>query len=275
MVRRRTGWYCVRAGPSRPRAGFTLIELLVVIAIIAILAAILFPVFAKAREKSRQSACLSNLKQWAMASLMYVQDHDSCYPMNLTDTATPPQLVTFYDVGLPYAKNKQILVCPSEADPVDSALLQAAFGGWRPSESPWQESYAVNMAVYGDGPNPFLTRAFGIALPRPKSVVSEASIPRPAETVMWNEARLSSSLTGPIAPRHADTASFAFCDGHAKAIAAVFSGTTYTDLRGKTTMMYLIGNGLYPYRGAFAVEGLVAEDGRLRYADGTLAAGAP
>jgi prepilin-type N-terminal cleavage/methylation domain-containing protein/prepilin-type processing-associated H-X9-DG protein len=64
----------------RRRRGFTLIELLVVIAIIAILAAILFPVFAQAREKGRQAVCLSNLKQMALGMRMYVQDYDELYP---------------------------------------------------------------------------------------------------------------------------------------------------------------------------------------------------
>ncbi|MDX1934057.1 MAG: DUF1559 domain-containing protein [Capsulimonadales bacterium] len=65
---------------AAPRQGFTLIELLVVIAIIAILAAILFPVFAQAREKARQTSCLSNMKQWATGFMMYVQDYDERFP---------------------------------------------------------------------------------------------------------------------------------------------------------------------------------------------------
>ena len=65
------------------KKAFTLIELLVVIAIIAILAAILFPVFAQAREKARQTSCLSNLKQIGLGLMMYTQDYDETYPMNL------------------------------------------------------------------------------------------------------------------------------------------------------------------------------------------------
>jgi prepilin-type N-terminal cleavage/methylation domain-containing protein len=67
---------------SETRRGFTLIELLVVIAIIAILAAILFPVFAQARAKARQTQCLSNSKQIGMAMMQYVQDYDELYPVN-------------------------------------------------------------------------------------------------------------------------------------------------------------------------------------------------
>src|ERR1051325_5953821 len=69
-----------RPTPNAQRQAFTLIELLVVIAIIAILAAILFPVFAQAREKARQTACLSNLKQIGLAFAMYVQDYDELLP---------------------------------------------------------------------------------------------------------------------------------------------------------------------------------------------------
>src|SRR5213593_4773688 len=67
-------------GISCRRAGFTLIELLVVVAIIAILAAILFPVFAQARDKARQTSCTSNMKQLGTAMMMYVQDYDESYP---------------------------------------------------------------------------------------------------------------------------------------------------------------------------------------------------
>ena len=69
------------------KSGFTLIELVVVIAIIAILAAILFPVFAKAREKGRQTSCLSNNRQYAAAMLMYTQDYDETFPMSVYPTA--------------------------------------------------------------------------------------------------------------------------------------------------------------------------------------------
>jgi prepilin-type N-terminal cleavage/methylation domain-containing protein/prepilin-type processing-associated H-X9-DG protein len=102
------------------RRGFTLIELLVVIAIIAILAAILFPVFAKAREKARQASCASNLKQIQLAALMYAQDYDemlhaqcmwgpfvTTQPICWGHSAWPQILLE------PYIKNRQIFRCPS------------------------------------------------------------------------------------------------------------------------------------------------------------------
>ncbi|MCX7598387.1 MAG: DUF1559 domain-containing protein [Armatimonadetes bacterium] len=92
------------------RKGFTLIELLVVIAIIAILAAILFPVFARAREKARQTSCLSNLKQVGLGALMYAQDYDEILPCG-DRTAQ----VWWYEIIQPYIKNRQIYVCPSWA----------------------------------------------------------------------------------------------------------------------------------------------------------------
>ena len=97
------------------RKGFTLIELLVVIAIIAILAAILFPVFAKAREKARQTSCLSNEKQIGTAIMMYVEDYDEMMP-GFKHFLVPGNSNTrgegWYDVMEPYTKNEQIGRCP-------------------------------------------------------------------------------------------------------------------------------------------------------------------
>ena len=90
------------------RRGFTLIELLVVIAIIAILAAILFPVFARAREKARQSSCLSNVKQISLAALMYAQDYDELLPFAHFGDGR-----WWYHVLQPYIANEQIFRCPS------------------------------------------------------------------------------------------------------------------------------------------------------------------
>ncbi|MGQ9729993.1 MAG: DUF1559 family PulG-like putative transporter [Candidatus Zipacnadales bacterium] len=97
------------------RWGFTLIELLVVIAIIAILAAILFPVFARAREKARQTSCLSNVKQLTIAALMYAQDYDELLPCDYYACNSSTTHARLVGQILPYMKNQQILYCPSAA----------------------------------------------------------------------------------------------------------------------------------------------------------------
>ena len=91
--------------------GFTLIELLVVIAIIAILAAILFPVFAKAREKARGSSCLSNQRQFGSACMQYAQDFDERYPKSFL--ANAGYVYWWQDLVQPYIHNYQIVSCPS------------------------------------------------------------------------------------------------------------------------------------------------------------------
>ena len=99
----------------RARRGFTFIELLVVIAIIAILAAILFPVFARAREKARQANCASNLKQIGLATQMYIQDYDETFPGHTSFAGDPN-----YDWPIaivPYVKNAALFRCPSANPP--------------------------------------------------------------------------------------------------------------------------------------------------------------
>ena len=153
------------------KKGFTLIELLVVIAIIAILAAILFPVFARAREKARQASCQSNLKQIALGFAMYVQDYDERFPwccvprtrsvsQNLDQCPWwRPAAVASTDIrydGLiePYIKNRQIWVCPSALRDVNSyatprQLLQGS--GGCTGQALGKVPYPADHVLCGDG----------------------------------------------------------------------------------------------------------------------------
>lgn len=134
------------AAHGRKKLGFTLIELLVVIAIIAILAAILFPVFAKVREKARQSSCESNMHQITLSILQYQQDYDEMFPMGETYDSTGAWYGWPTEIA-PYIRSTAVLTCPD--DPNAGTDLNE---GWYDAGP--QVSYAVNgdvAADWGDG----------------------------------------------------------------------------------------------------------------------------
>ena len=160
---------------SHFKQGFTLIELLVVIAIIAILAAILFPVFAQAREKARQASCVSNLKQIGISLLMYSQDYDENMVNHYygqwqagarSNPADPAiagdqQCSMWMDVIQPYMKNTQIFNCPSQSVYLDPTKIRSGnnvlpFGKYLPTAqipsgtyTRLNGSYALNDAYWG------------------------------------------------------------------------------------------------------------------------------
>ena len=155
---------------NRVEKGFTLIELLVVIAIIAILAAILFPVFAQAREKARQASCLSNVKQMGTAVMMYVQDYDETFPYNdpywddfggrgckaAIGLTTPSGVVRqaascfVWDLQIyPYVKSAQVYLCPS--DPNNGKDWFGGTDAERVTDTgPWHKQFRKSYGILED-----------------------------------------------------------------------------------------------------------------------------
>lgn len=200
------------------KTGFTLIELLVVIAIIAILAAILFPVFARAREKARQSSCLSNLKQIGTAEMMYIQDYDEMMHSWSEATATGELL---YGVWLlqPYVNNTQLFDCPS----VRRTHL--------PDNPAPADNSQRGRAEYG-----YCYGQLGH--------YEIASLEKPAETVMWVDASacyvfIPSSCTSAAGgqdwrrneyqARHNEGMNTTWADGHAKWMKSTSLGVPQSD----------------------------------------------
>ncbi len=167
------------------RRGFTLIELLVVIAIIAILAAILFPVFAQAREKARQTTCVSNTKQLLLSALMYQQDWEEKFHRLLVgsrnfnnDPNGPDQAFGAEDALMPYVKNRGIFSCPS--DNVNRDDCTGPNGTWFPISYSWTHYQPdptwENIATFG------VSAYYSWADSRPMAVIG-----RPAETIVMYE----------------------------------------------------------------------------------------
>jgi len=147
--------YSFRHSQTTTRRAFTLIELLVVIAIIAILAAILFPVFAQARAKARQTACLSNARQIGLGVTMYTQDYDETFPQGSNGTVYP---AGWAGQVYPYIKNAGAFSCPDDPTPTkagkfSNTLIPVSFAmnvnlgnGGSTSGTPWTQAQFNNIA---------------------------------------------------------------------------------------------------------------------------------
>ena len=232
------------------KKGFTLIELLVVIAIIAILAAILFPVFAQAKAAAKKTAAISNLKQNATAVLMYNADYDGAFAQSAYGIGTPngyvvpgsgAQVYSIYDAIYPYTKNKDIYLDPADPKAINWTQVLAGIGlvpFQNGSNTIQFAGSAINFALFED---PAVPPTFD------ESVVNETGLSAPVDTPMFFSARYvaaggpnrdvvdgagnpingTPNYYAPAGPfsaqnfpgtaRHTDTLVVNFADGHAKA----------------------------------------------------------
>jgi prepilin-type N-terminal cleavage/methylation domain-containing protein/prepilin-type processing-associated H-X9-DG protein len=211
--------------------GFTLIELLVVIAIIAILAAILFPVFARARENARRASCQSNMKQIGLGFAQYLQDYDEKYPMGLSNDVTNPNRNDQGHFGWvmalqPYQKSVQIYQCPSETNaPVAAPTVTDDTGfndywvnrkicGWNNVDSCPGAACGLNQAtmnstalvvLIGDGAKDDNTGQDDYK-GRSTYMIKSGAFPNSS----------TSTANGNWGARHLEGANYGFADGHVK-----------------------------------------------------------
>ncbi len=185
--------------------GFTLIELLIVIAVVAVLAALLLPVFATARHASKASVCASNLRQLTKATFLYVQDYDECFPLAFyrAGNAEGACLRTVWGSLYPYLRDYRVALCPADEQPTDLTAMRSArpvatpLCGGEPTHASLMPNWClmVNAATYPEVPP-----------------VSLARLPFPASTGFWFDGWLGSGDGGrfePVSgvePRHGHSA---------------------------------------------------------------------
>lgn len=220
----------------RPR-GFTLIEILIVIAIIALLTAILFPVFSAARENARRVSCISNLRQIGMGLMQYTQDYDEHNTRQWVGSSGDSDAISSYkwmDAIFPYVKSEQLFDCPSHALP--SHVETRIYDKYQFRTGRKWGSYAANLAYYDVDLDP---DPVGERWMNPFQSLAIASWEAPATTILamdgagrfefaWDYASFGNPLPSTSTPRfmptvhgiverHLGMASALFCDGHAKA----------------------------------------------------------
>ena len=217
------------------KRAFTLVELLVVIAIIAILAAILFPAFARARENGRRAACQSNLKQIGLGLLQYSQDYDEilCPDWFVTNpnTALSTQAASvagarykWTDAIFPYIKSEQVFICPSATDA--AAVPWRYYGHLGPTEE--ESTFGSYIIMHGYGPGQS-TRTPPVSHPLSNDLVGLARAEAPTTTAYVLDGDggfycqvLNAATPAPyverLVPRHLDTVGVLFLDGHVKSI---------------------------------------------------------
>ena len=220
-------------------SAFTLIELLVVIAIIAILAAILFPVFAQAREKAREVSCVSNMRQIGTSVRMYVQDYDETFPIfhayNTQPAGGEPGHKGIEEELMPYVKNRGVFKCPDDAGgPVPQSSPSSAYGCsdlpgkgdsyWSCYGSSFRFTRGTYSTIAGESSQNNDTSQFTVT-----QIVTDAMFERPAETRILRDEMLP-WFGGDQDPGgakyqyypdyyrkwHPRGGSFVFADGHAK-----------------------------------------------------------
>ncbi len=212
----------------RTNRAFTLIELLVVIAIIAILAAILFPVFGRARENARRSSCQSNMKQIGLGILQYNQDYDE--KQIYAFIATPGVgngYSRWQDTVQPYIKSYQLVVCPSDATPASDTTAPVIRKNRAEDNGAFDSSYAVNSvtllgaAEYVPTPpmiNFFVTQPISIVQYEEAATTILLADAKQLEINTYLQTDWGNEVPADmrVAKRHLEGATYLFADGHVK-----------------------------------------------------------
>jgi len=194
--------------------GFTLIELLVVIAIIAILAAILFPVFAKVREKARQTSCASNLKQVGLAFAQYIQDNDETFMHNATDNWNNPANdgQSWRHVVQPYVKSVNLFKCPSNATlGYDVGVVDGVKIPWNYAINPRVSQYDMGLPI--------------AAIQEVSTRIIVAETTNDDARTMYPNWDTGSSIQNIIWAGHTGRANYLFADSHVKSMKPTGTGS--------------------------------------------------